>query len=64
MDGFFFSFVFVPVLSDDGVAARIENLLCFVGLADDGAAGTALLLLEFATHCCLEMKVVTRWRGV
>lgn len=45
----FFSFA-VPVLSNDGVATRIENLLCGVGLADGGAAGAALSLLEFATH--------------
>lgn len=40
----------VPVLGNDGVAARIENLLCGVGLADGSAAGAALSLLEFATH--------------
>lgn len=45
----FFSFA-VPVLSNDGVATRIENLLCGVGLADGGAAGAALSLLKFATH--------------
>lgn len=44
---FFFA---IPVLSNDGVAARIENLLCDVRLADGSAAGAALPLLEFATH--------------
>lgn len=57
--GFFFCSFAVPVLSNDRVATRIENLLCGVGLADGGAAGAALSLLEFATHflCCEEWSL-------
>lgn len=43
---------YAPVLCNNVVAPRVENLLALVGLADRLAAGTALSLLQFATHFC------------